>query len=182
MLQHVAEKFKFNIQEFKMQVSDQLVQRAGTDVGSLALQGNTEDYYSPSNSLLCDVMCQLSGIPISLAILHMAVGQQAGLPIHLMNMPMHIINWMPLAAQTNRGAGAPLGAASNDGDVRMDDEVSGGGAEGQGGSEATGGPDGQADSQEEELFIDVFGGARVMSWQELRWVGAAFTATDEQLW
>jgi len=32
------------------------------------------------------------GIPISLAILHAAVGRRAGLPIQFVGMPMHFMN------------------------------------------------------------------------------------------
>ena len=60
--------------------------------GSHASQGDSENYYDPSNSLLPFVLAQRKGIPISLAILHAAVGRRAGLPIDFVGMPMHFMN------------------------------------------------------------------------------------------
>ena len=45
------------------------------------MQGNAQDYHSPCNSLLNDVLRSRVGIPISLAVLHMAVGRRAGLHV-----------------------------------------------------------------------------------------------------
>ena len=55
-------------------------------------QGDNENYYDPSNSLLPFVLAQKKGIPISLAIVHAAVGRRAGLPIEFVGMPMHFMN------------------------------------------------------------------------------------------
>lgn len=55
-------------------------------------QGDSENYYDPSNSLLPFVLAERKGIPISLAILHAAVGRRAGLPIDFVGMPMHFMN------------------------------------------------------------------------------------------
>ena len=55
-------------------------------------QGDSENYYDPSNSLLPFVLAERKGIPISLAILHAAVGRRAGLPIEFVGMPMHFMN------------------------------------------------------------------------------------------
>ena len=56
------------------------------------IQGDSENYYDPSNSLLPFVLATRKGIPISLAILHAAVGRRAGLPIEFVGMPMHFMN------------------------------------------------------------------------------------------
>ena len=56
------------------------------------LQGDSENYYDPSNSLLPFVLATRKGIPISLAIVHAAVGRRAGLPIEFVGMPMHFMN------------------------------------------------------------------------------------------
>ena len=56
------------------------------------LQGDSENYYDPSNSLLPFVLAERKGIPISLAILHAAVGRRVGLPIEFVGMPMHFMN------------------------------------------------------------------------------------------
>ncbi|DBA89655.1 TPA: hypothetical protein ACH3X2_004547 [Trebouxia sp. C0005] len=58
----------------------------------LGLQGDSENYYDPSNSLLPFVLATRKGIPISLAIVHAAVGRRAGLPIEFVGMPMHFMN------------------------------------------------------------------------------------------
>ena len=56
------------------------------------LQGDSDNYYDPSNSLLPFVLASRKGIPISLAILHAAVGRRVGLPIQFVGMPMHFMN------------------------------------------------------------------------------------------
>ncbi|KAK9839340.1 hypothetical protein WJX84_007089, partial [Apatococcus fuscideae] len=58
----------------------------------MGLQGDSEGYYSPENSLLQHVLTAGKGIPISLAIIHAAVGRRAGLPISCVNMPRHFMN------------------------------------------------------------------------------------------
>ena len=58
----------------------------------MVMQGDSDSYYDPSNSLLPFVLSQRRGIPISLAILHAAVGRRAGLPIDFVGMPMHFMN------------------------------------------------------------------------------------------
>ena len=45
------------------------------------LQGDSDNYYDPSNSLLPFVLASGKGIPVSLAVLHAAVGRPAGLPL-----------------------------------------------------------------------------------------------------
>ena len=56
------------------------------------MQGDSEGYYSPENSLLQHVLTAGKGIPITLAIIHAAVGRRAGLPISCVNMPRHFMN------------------------------------------------------------------------------------------
>jgi len=56
------------------------------------LQGDSENYYDPSNSLLPFVLATRKGIPISLAIVHAAVGRRAGLPIEFVGVPMPFMN------------------------------------------------------------------------------------------
>ena len=46
-----------------------------------SLQGNTANYYDPANSLLPCVFKTGLGIPISLAVIYVAVGRRAGLPM-----------------------------------------------------------------------------------------------------
>ncbi|CAL8465273.1 g4808 [Coccomyxa elongata] len=64
------------------------------DGHGLGLRGESRDYYRASNSLLPCVLTHKKGIPISLAVVHAAVGRRAGLPIDCIGMPMHLINRM----------------------------------------------------------------------------------------
>lgn len=58
------------------------------------LQGDEADYYNASNSLLDDVLIRRRGIPISLAVLYMALGRAAGLPVQLVGVPLHVVTKM----------------------------------------------------------------------------------------
>jgi regulator of sirC expression with transglutaminase-like and TPR domain len=53
--------------------------------------GNSEDYYDPQNTYLNDVLDRKLGLPISLSLLAMAVGQRSGLCIHGVGLPGHFI-------------------------------------------------------------------------------------------
>ncbi|MFI5105439.1 MAG: SirB1 family protein, partial [Terriglobales bacterium] len=54
-------------------------------------RGNTVDYYSPLNSFINDVLDRRLGIPISLALIYMEVGQRAGFPLLGVGMPGHFL-------------------------------------------------------------------------------------------
>lgn len=53
--------------------------------------GNDGDYYDPRNSYLNDVLERRLGIPISLSLLAMAVGERAGLRVVGVGLPGHFI-------------------------------------------------------------------------------------------
>ena len=57
----------------------------------LGFSGNTKTYYDPRNSYLNDVMDRKVGIPISLAVLYMAVGRRVGLPLEGVSFPGHFL-------------------------------------------------------------------------------------------
>lgn len=57
----------------------------------LRLRGNDDDYYNVRNSLLPAVIESRLGIPISLALVYLLVGQRAGLPIDGIGLPGHFI-------------------------------------------------------------------------------------------
>jgi regulator of sirC expression with transglutaminase-like and TPR domain len=57
----------------------------------LAFRGNTEAYYDPRNSYLNEVMDRRTGIPITLAVLYMAVGRRIGLPLEGVSFPGHFL-------------------------------------------------------------------------------------------
>ena len=57
----------------------------------LGFAGNANDYYDPDNSYLPRVLERRRGIPISLAILFMEIGQQIGLPLRGVSFPGHFL-------------------------------------------------------------------------------------------
>jgi regulator of sirC expression with transglutaminase-like and TPR domain len=57
----------------------------------LGFSGNRNDYYDPDNSYLNRVLERRRGIPISLAVLYMELGQQIGLPLRGISFPGHFL-------------------------------------------------------------------------------------------
>ena len=57
----------------------------------LVFAGNTDDYYNERNSLLPCVLDSRQGIPISLTLVYMLVGQRAGAIIEGVNLPGHFL-------------------------------------------------------------------------------------------
>jgi len=55
------------------------------------LSGNSGDYYNPKNSYLNDVLELKTGIPITLAIIHITVGRRIGLNLHGVAFPGHFL-------------------------------------------------------------------------------------------
>lgn len=53
--------------------------------------GNTDRYYDPRNSYLNKVLDRQVGLPISLSLLAMAVGERAGLPVVGVALPGHFV-------------------------------------------------------------------------------------------
>lgn len=62
----------------------------------LGFRGNDDDYYNPKNSFLNEVLSQRLGIPISLSILYMEIGQRVGLPLEAVSFPGHFLVKLPL--------------------------------------------------------------------------------------
>lgn len=54
-------------------------------------RGNTQDYYDPRNSYLNEVLDRKCGIPISLSIIYLAVGQRLGLSLEGVSFPGHFL-------------------------------------------------------------------------------------------
>ncbi|HEX6768689.1 MAG TPA: tetratricopeptide repeat protein [Candidatus Binatia bacterium] len=54
-------------------------------------RGNRDDYYDPKNSFLNDVIERKRGLPITLSILYMEVGQRIGLTIDGVGFPGHFL-------------------------------------------------------------------------------------------
>jgi regulator of sirC expression with transglutaminase-like and TPR domain len=67
---------------------DELVTYLFSDLGFV---GNTRDYFDPRNSFLNEVLNRRTGIPISLAVLTMAIGDRIGLPVLGVRMPGHFL-------------------------------------------------------------------------------------------
>lgn len=57
----------------------------------LGFNSNADDFYDPGNSMLNQVIEQRSGIPISLSILFIKLGQMIGLDIHGLSFPGHFL-------------------------------------------------------------------------------------------
>ena len=112
----------------------------------LGLKGDAEDYYSVANSLPGDALARRRGLPMTLALLHMAVGRAAGLDVRLVNLPGHIVN---LVTWRRAAAAAPQGG----------DDGAGGGGGGGGGDEDD---DGVA-----RRWVDCFAGGRVLREDEV---------------
>jgi len=56
-----------------------------------AFCGNDTDYYNPRNSFINDVLDRRLGIPISLSIIYMAIGDRLGFPIEGISFPGHFL-------------------------------------------------------------------------------------------
>lgn len=59
--------------------------------GELGFRGNTEDYYSPRNSCLNEVIDRREGIPITLAVIYMELARRLGRKIHGIGFPGHFL-------------------------------------------------------------------------------------------
>jgi regulator of sirC expression with transglutaminase-like and TPR domain len=57
----------------------------------LGFAGNLNDYYDPDNSHLNIVLKRRRGIPISLAVLYMEIGEQLGVPVKGVSFPGHFL-------------------------------------------------------------------------------------------
>lgn len=59
--------------------------------GDLRLSGNVADYYDPRNSYLNEVIDRCKGIPITLSVLYIEVGQRIGLALKGVSFPGHFL-------------------------------------------------------------------------------------------
>ncbi|MGB8338888.1 MAG: tetratricopeptide repeat protein [Burkholderiales bacterium] len=91
-------------------------------------QGNELDYYNPWNSYLSAVIDSKAGIPITLSILYMELGQAIGLDLRGVNFPGHFL--VMLAGEKYR----VVLNAFNHGEAVSDDELRGFLAAAQGGA------------------------------------------------
>jgi regulator of sirC expression with transglutaminase-like and TPR domain len=59
--------------------------------GDLGFRGNETEYYDPRNSYLSEVIERRTGIPITLAIVLMAIGRRAGVRVDGIGFPGHFL-------------------------------------------------------------------------------------------
>jgi len=59
--------------------------------GALRFAGNVDDYYNPNNSDLGWVLAKRRGIPITLALIYIAVGRALGLELRGIGFPGHFL-------------------------------------------------------------------------------------------
>ncbi|HTE52329.1 MAG TPA: transglutaminase-like domain-containing protein [Kofleriaceae bacterium] len=59
--------------------------------GHLGFRGNQDDYYDPRNSFLNEVIDRRTGIPITLALLYIELGQRMGLQLAGLSFPGHFL-------------------------------------------------------------------------------------------
>lgn len=57
----------------------------------VGFHGNAKEYYDPRNSYLSDVLDRLTGIPITLSLVTIAVGRRLGLPLEGLGLPGHFV-------------------------------------------------------------------------------------------
>jgi regulator of sirC expression with transglutaminase-like and TPR domain len=76
----------------------------------LAFAGNINNYYDPDNSYLHRVITSRRGIPISLAVVYMELGQQIGLNMKGISFPGHFL--MKLSVQSGDIVLDPMSGAS----------------------------------------------------------------------
>ncbi|EFJ43156.1 hypothetical protein VOLCADRAFT_96690 [Volvox carteri f. nagariensis] len=76
-----------------------LAKLAGTDGGLGFLGCDAGDYYNPVNSMLCDVLARRRGIPITLALLQLAVARRGGLGgrLEIIGLPARVVTRRKMA-------------------------------------------------------------------------------------
>jgi regulator of sirC expression with transglutaminase-like and TPR domain len=73
------------------QLDDQVEELANLLFNEEGFRGDLEDYYNPENSYLNRVIDRRCGLPITLSLIAIAVGNRAGLSIEGVGLPGHFI-------------------------------------------------------------------------------------------
>jgi len=73
------------------QLDDQVEELANLLFNEEGFRGDSENYYDPENSYLNRVMDRRRGLPITLSLIAIAVGNRAGLSIEGVGLPGHFI-------------------------------------------------------------------------------------------
>lgn len=72
----------------------QRVAALATFLHEAGFHGNTGEYYDPENSFLSSVLERRTGIPITLALVWIAIGRRVDVPLVGIGMPMHfLVGW-----------------------------------------------------------------------------------------
>jgi len=105
-----VERYLGDIERMAMRLRARVAQDVGAEERVVALnqylfedlgfQGNTEEYYDPRNSYLNDVIDRRTGIPLTLAVVYMALGRRLGLPLEGVSFPGHFLVRLRLRAGT----------------------------------------------------------------------------------
>jgi len=73
----------------------------------VGFKGNVDDYYTPSNSYLTDVLRTHRGLPITLVLVYKCVAEQIGLDVQGINSPGHFIAAVQYDSDREPQASAP---------------------------------------------------------------------------
>ncbi len=101
-----VERYVARLDQLAGRLRDRLAEEPGDGERILALNhflfedegftGNSEDYHDPRNSCLNEVLDRRLGIPITLSILYIEVGQRLGLPLQGVAFPGHFLVKCPV--------------------------------------------------------------------------------------
>ena len=89
-ISEITERIRHKVQS-GMSLFDSLYRLNDLMFGELGMRGNAGNYYDIRNSLLNEVIDRKMGIPISLSILYMEVGNRIGIPLSGVNMSGHFL-------------------------------------------------------------------------------------------
>jgi len=84
----------------------------------LGFSGNADDYYDPRNSYLNEVIDRRRGIPITLAVLYLEIGQRIELPLQGVSFPGHFLVRLPMRGGTLVLDPFSGGAPQSEGELR----------------------------------------------------------------
>ena len=59
--------------------------------GTQGFRGEADQYYDPANGLLGQVLDRRRGLPITLTIIYVAIGQRLGVPVFPIALPGHVV-------------------------------------------------------------------------------------------
>jgi regulator of sirC expression with transglutaminase-like and TPR domain len=123
-----VERYLGDIERMAMRLRSRLPKRDGPEervallneflYAELGYRGNSDDYYDPRNSYLNEVMDRRTGIPITLAVLYMALGRRIGLPLEGVSFPGHFLVRLRLRAGVLVLDPFARGASQSEADLR----------------------------------------------------------------